>query len=146
MTRIMNRHDLMPQRRELRKDTTLAEKHLWELLRKGNVEDVKLRRQFSVKDYILDFYSPSIRLAIEIDGSIHDSDGAPERDSARQQDVEMHHIEFLRFSNDEVLRDTKRVMEVIVAKVKERIISRGVIPHPRAPHPSPLPSSTARRA
>jgi very-short-patch-repair endonuclease len=55
---------------------TRAEKVLWINIRNEKILGVKFRRQFSVGKFILDFYSPSLRLAIEVDGASHDVDGA----------------------------------------------------------------------
>ena len=56
--------------RYLRKDETKAEKILWEELRNNNL-GIKFRRQHPIDMFVLDFYAPTIKLGIELDGSIH---------------------------------------------------------------------------
>ena len=54
--------------RRLRRDQREAEKKLWSILRNRRVEGVKFRRQFSVGNYMLDFYAPQYALGIEAGG------------------------------------------------------------------------------
>ena len=58
-------------RQKLRKNSTDAERALWRLIRKSQVENTKFIRQYSAGRYILDFYSPKLRLAVELDGGQH---------------------------------------------------------------------------
>jgi len=61
-------------RKRLRKEATKAEKILWPHLRKFRWHGYPIRRQYSIDPYIVDFYCPKTKLAIEIDGGIHDTD------------------------------------------------------------------------
>jgi very-short-patch-repair endonuclease len=88
--------------REMRHLPTLAEKRLWELVRDKRLNGLKFRRQHAIGHFIADFYCPAAKLAIEVDGPIHESqDGA---DRERQTQSESLGIAVLRFSNDEVSR------------------------------------------
>ena len=58
------------RRKSLRNDSTDSEKILWEILRRNGL-GVKFRRQYSVENYVVDFYCPKLRLAIELEGKIH---------------------------------------------------------------------------
>ena len=58
-------------RKRLRNESTQAEKILWAYLAKSKLGNLKFRRQHSFYNYILDFYCPEARLAIELDGQIH---------------------------------------------------------------------------
>jgi very-short-patch-repair endonuclease len=87
---------------QMRKKPTPAEAALWERLRKKQTGFV-FHRQSLQRGYILDFYCPHVRLAIEIDGSIHD---APERaaiDGEKEQALTDQGIKVLRFTNQDVL-------------------------------------------
>ena len=75
------------------------------MLRGRRVANHKFRRQFSVGEYILDFYCPALKLAIEIDGCSHDGEDAEEYDVIRQRTIEAFGIHFIRFRNAEVLRN-----------------------------------------
>ena len=59
--------------RQLRKNMTLAEQELWKYIRKDQLDGSRFRRQHPVAQYILDFYCHDSRLAIELDGGIHDN-------------------------------------------------------------------------
>ena len=67
---IHNRPVLKSRRKELRNNSTSAEKLLWGMLQHSNLGGYKFRRQHSVGAYILDFYCPSEKLAVELDGAI----------------------------------------------------------------------------
>jgi very-short-patch-repair endonuclease len=49
----------------------LAEIILWERLKNRQLEGYKFRRQYSVQDFVIDFYCPELKLAVEIDGESH---------------------------------------------------------------------------
>jgi 16S rRNA (guanine527-N7)-methyltransferase len=97
--------------REMRKNPTEAEEALWILLRNDQL-GVRFRRQAPFGGFIFDFFCPSLKFAIEVDGEIHrQSEKADqERDTYF---LEEFHIHTLRFSNDEVLSAPNRVMTEI---------------------------------
>ncbi|MCH8957693.1 DUF559 domain-containing protein [candidate division KSB1 bacterium] len=66
MTQHFNRITEKARRKQLRNNPTEAEQKLWQYLKEKQVSGVKFRRQYSVDAYILDFYSPSLKLAIEV--------------------------------------------------------------------------------
>ncbi|MBL8906432.1 MAG: endonuclease domain-containing protein [Rhizobiales bacterium] len=105
--------------RRLRAEQTPAEAKLWSRLRNGAVEGVAFRRQHPIGDYVLDFYAPAIRLAIELDGSQHNEDDAQVRDKARDLWLARKGIRTLRFWNLEVLKDIEVVMDTIWSAVSE---------------------------
>ena len=102
--------------RYLRKEETKAEKILWEKLRNNNL-NVKFRRQHPFDMYILDFYAPAIKLAIELDGSIHNSKEAKEYDKERTEYLELKKIKVIRFWNSEIENN----LESTIKKIKEYI-------------------------
>jgi len=118
MTDIFNRAKLKHRRRELRHNATPAEKVLWEAIRNSKVNGIKFRRQASIGAYVLDFYAPTIKLAIEVDGDIHNDPEARLLDRQRQQTIEELGITFLRFSNNDVLYSTSNVIEAVAKKAK----------------------------
>ena len=70
-------------RRELRRNMTSAEVTLWQMLKGKQVGGFKFRRQFGVGPFVLDFYCPVLRLAIELDGEYHFSEEMESYDEAR---------------------------------------------------------------
>jgi very-short-patch-repair endonuclease len=94
-----NLPELKTFRRELRNHLTPAEAKLWSYLQEKKLQGRKFRRQHSVGPFILDFYCPAERLAIELDGQVHLSVSA--RDYDRKRDLFLAHLGILvlRFEN-----------------------------------------------
>lgn len=87
-------------RRDLRNGMTPAEISLWLILKDRQVDGLKFRRQFGVGPYILDFYCPALKLAIELDGQVHFSDEARAYDAERDAYLlREHSIRVLRYEN-----------------------------------------------
>ena len=95
-----NRKAQKETRQYLRTHMTLAERILWLSLRGRHMLGYKFRRQHGVKDYVMDFYCPELRLAIEADGESHSTDEAKKNDPKRQGNIEKEGICFLRFTED----------------------------------------------
>ena len=112
---IHNRKAMEVFRRELRKSPTHTEALLWEQLRNSQLENRKFRRQHSIGVYILDFYCPSERLCIEIDGSAHNTSNAIIHDQERDQTLAQLQIRTLRISNDEIETDIEAALTKIRA-------------------------------
>lgn len=110
---IHNWKNLKDQRRQLRNNSTSAEASLWKLLSKRQLEGRKFRRQHSIKNYIVDFYCPSEKLAIELDGDVHFSEQSLAYDVKRDDELKALGIRVLRFENDEVFKATNAVLEKI---------------------------------
>ncbi len=98
---------------------TQAEAIVWQKLRCKQIESCKFRNQYSVAQFVLDFYSPEIKLGIEIDGESHFQEGAAPYDKERQIFIEFAGISFLRFTNNEVYQNLNGVLEVIAQKIRE---------------------------
>lgn len=92
---------------------TEAEKILWNNIGKKQLSNHKFRRQYSIKGFVIDFYCPILKLAIEIDGYYHLENDAIIYDRARQKLLESLGIKFLRFSNDEVFGNIDKVINQI---------------------------------
>lgn len=103
----------------LRNNMPEAEVILWSRLKSKKVLGCKFRRQYGVELYSIDFYSPEVHLAVEVDGESHFHGNAEERDQVRQGLIERHKITFLRFSNDEVRKNIDGVVAAIEEKIKE---------------------------
>ncbi len=117
MTKVFNLTKFLERRRELRKNLTETETILWSRL-KNNGLGVKFRRQYGVGQYVLDFYCPKLKLAIEIDGGIHNEEEQKSYDIARQKHIETAKIKFIRFSD----MDVKNNLTIVLNEL-ERIIS-----------------------
>ena len=86
--------------RNLRSSATKEENHLWyDFLR--NYPD-QFHRQRTVGNYIIDFYCPSTKLAVELDGSQHFGDEGLAYDSGRTAYLNSLGITVIRFSNRDI--------------------------------------------
>ena len=115
---IHNRQILKSRRKELRNNSTPAEKLLWSILQHSNLGSYKFRRQHSVGAYILDFYCPSECLAVELDGDSHFTDEAIEYDRERTAYLNALGIKVLRFLNTDVYDNLNVVCERILEEIK----------------------------
>ena len=91
---------LVKNARELRKNMTPEEKHLWyDFLKKL---PVNVRRQHNIESYIVDFYIAEKKIVIELDGIQHNSEEYSEKDSARDTALSKWGIKVLRYSNKDI--------------------------------------------
>jgi len=104
---------LKPLSRVLRKNMTQSEVALWSRLRRKQLKGRQFYRQRIVGDYIVDFYCPSAKLIVQVDGSQHLTEQG--RSADREQDNEMKKfgLKVLRFSSVEVLSNTDGVVTEI---------------------------------
>jgi len=114
---LRNDPTLKPRRRELRRNQTDAEKALWAYLRSKQFYGMKFFRQYSIGPYILDFYCPTAKLAIELDGGQHNQCENKEYDESRSEYLKAQGIEVTRFWNHEVLLDIQSVLAGLALKV-----------------------------
>ncbi|MFL6808976.1 MAG: endonuclease domain-containing protein, partial [Bradyrhizobium canariense] len=106
--------------RELRKNSTDAERILWSELRDHRLNGIGFRRQVPIKNYIADFACHSAKLVVELDGGQHFSDNGERADAARSAVIEARGFKVLRFSNHDVMTNRAGVLETIAAAVAER--------------------------
>lgn len=108
-------HDpsMIQRRRDLRQLSTRSEYLLWQQLRGRGVNGCKARRQVSIGPYVVDFYFPSRRLIIELDGDSHFQPGAFERDARHQKYFEQLGFCVTRFTDREIFDSLASVVEII---------------------------------
>ncbi len=112
MTIIYNQAKYRLYRKMLRKNGTVAEWMLWQRLKNKQL-GARFRRQYSIGYYIADFCSPRKKLVIELDGGVHDDEGARYYDKERQETIEEMGFKILRFRNEEVEKDIENVVNKI---------------------------------
>jgi very-short-patch-repair endonuclease len=98
---------------------TPAEHTLWERVRRRAL-GAKFRRQHPIGPFIVDFYCPSARLAIELDGGQHFEDAQIARDAARTRYLATRSVLVLRFTNTEVMTREEDVVAEIVRMLARR--------------------------
>ena len=99
MPKLHNRKNLKQIRKSLRNNSTSAEASLWKTLRKSQVGGFKFRRQHSVSSYILDFYCPQLKLAIELDGEVHANPANLQHDIDRDNWLNRQGITVFHYEN-----------------------------------------------
>ena len=118
---VMNKPEMKIFRRELRSHGTSAEGALWNMLKRKQLAGLQFRRQHSVGTYVLDFYCPALKLAIELDGDYHYHIDMPDRDWARDQELlEKYGIKTLRFENITVFHDPETIRYCIMQELESQ--------------------------
>jgi very-short-patch-repair endonuclease len=97
--------------RHLRAEQTASEDILWQSLRNRGLDGWKFRRQFPIGAFVLDFYCPQARLAVEVDGLIHLQQ--LDADAMRQALLEELGIRFVRVTAAQVEQSLPAVLALI---------------------------------
>ena len=111
--------------RVLRKQSTDAERHLWQYLRRKQLNGHRFRRQVPICGYIADFACIEAKLVIEIDGGQHQERSMS--DKRRDGKIEAQGFRVLRFWNNQVFEETTAVLDVILKALAL------ACPHPNLP-------------
>ncbi|MGN6849873.1 MAG: endonuclease domain-containing protein [Sphingomicrobium sp.] len=82
--------------------------------------ELNFRRQHPIGNYVLDFYCPVAKLAIEVDGAAHDFGDRPERDNRRTEWLNGEGVEVLRIPAKEVLADPDDIADAVIRLCAER--------------------------
>ena len=117
MPKIYNREYNKETRSDLRNHQTKYEKLLWGKLKGKQLNGYKFNRQFGIDRYILDFYCPQSKLAIELDGNQHYLEENVKYDKIRTDFLNALEIRVLRFRNI----DVKENMEVVIIRIKKEL-------------------------
>lgn len=118
VTKHYNKKTEKEKRRVLRNEMTFCENIVWIHLRRKQL-GVRFLRQYSVDQFVIDFYSSEIKLAIELDGNVHDNPDQKAYDEERQRYLEKFYITFVRITNDELMGNANMVFRKIEDKIKE---------------------------
>ena len=108
----MNSPKMKLRRRELRKNYTKEELAVWHRIKNKQL-GYRLVRQYSIGGYVVDFYCPKMRLAVELDGSQHNDDEGKEYDKERTRYLEAFGVKVIRFWNGDVLKNFEDVIGLI---------------------------------
>lgn len=129
---LTNSPELKPFRKTLRNFSTPAERVLWGYLKNRQLQGRKFRRQFSIGDYIVDFYCVEEKLAVELDGQPHFTAAGTQYDAERDAYLNHLGVRVLRFENKLVFRALDSILSEIEAQFQQsRPIGRN---EPRQPH------------
>lgn len=100
--------------RELRSATSLPVGLLWRCLKGRRLEGLRFRRQHPAGSYILDFYCPALRLAVEVDGDGHGDPERKARDERRDAWLAERGVRVLRIQARTVLHDMDTAVRTIL--------------------------------
>ena len=112
----MKKKSLIVFARELRKNSTIAERKLWHTLRSKNFMGLKFRRQEPIGNYIVDFVCYEKKLIVELDGGQHNE--FSEKEIPRTKALEKEGYKILRFWNSDVINNIEGVLTVIKENCK----------------------------
>ena len=110
---INNKKILLTYRKFLRNNSTPAEIGLWTYIKNKQLSGRKFRRQHSIDNFILDFYCPAEKIAVELDGGYLNTPKQSAKDKERDLILKFYGIKVLRFRNELVFRDIVGVLETI---------------------------------
>lgn len=113
--------------RKLRNNQTKAEQILWNAIRRRQLGGFRFLRQYCIGRYVADFYCSEGRLAIEIDGSIHDLEEQKAYDEIREKEIIAKGIKVLRIRNEEIYCNLEGVLKRVLEKLPTS-------PHLAPPH------------
>ena len=111
-----------------RKALTPPEFRLWQVLRRNRVGKIKFRRQHPVGPYILDFYCAAAKLAIEIDGAVHNEPKQIAHDRRRTAWLHERGVRVVRLSAVSVMTDQAAVVDFIYDVVRSRLAAESPPP------------------
>lgn len=103
--------------KNLRKNATIQERRLWNLLKNRQFYNLKFKRQQPVGEYIVDFICKEAKIIIEVDGGQHNTNDNIRRDKERTDYLEGLGYKVIRFWNNEIYED----IDGILSKLKEEI-------------------------
>jgi len=109
MTKIYNTSRNKPFRKYLRQNMTKSETVLWKNI-KGDRLGHRFRRQYGVGNYIIDFYCPLLKLAIEVDGFTHADERVFAKDQRKEKYLESLGITVKRYSAEQVFNTINEVI------------------------------------
>ncbi len=112
------------QARRLRQASTPGEKKLWCFVRNRKVSGLKFRRQQVIEGFIADFFCEEIKLAVEVDGTVHNDVEQKRIDEYREKVFSARGITTIRFPNDDVLNHIDECIRQIadIANEQKRLI------------------------
>jgi very-short-patch-repair endonuclease len=116
--------------RRLRGNSTDAEAKLWRALRRDQLNGLHFRRQHPIGPYTLDFYCPTLRIAIEVDGGQH-AEQTKKTDERRDRWLAEKGVEVIRYWNNDLLTNLEGVLTDFLEKADKRI--RTLTPCPTLP-------------
>lgn len=124
MTKIYNKKENKYLRRDLRKSQTKEELIFWAHVKDRRFHGLKFRRQYSIGNYVADFYCPELKLVVEIDGGQHYEEENIKKDLLRTEYFEKLGMKVKRYTNVDIKTNLEGALDDLLNFCK--------------PHPSSL--------
>jgi hydroxymethylglutaryl-CoA lyase len=96
-----------------RANPTPAEDLLWSYLCKNQLNYLRFKRQHPINPYIADFYCHSVKLVIELDGSIHQLPEIIQNDLEKEDFIKTNGLKIIRFTNQEIFKNINKILNNI---------------------------------
>ena len=109
--------------KQLRRAMTANERRIWNWLRRRTFHGFKFRRQVPIGPYVVDFYCPALKLAVEVDGQHHETVWMAEYDDARTDYLRKRGIDVVRITNKLLATDSLSA-EATIQYAIERLTGR----------------------
>ena len=119
MTEYFNKSKYKQRRKDLRNNPTKAEELLWSVLKGRKPGGYKIRRQYGVGKYVIDFYCVKKKLGIEVDGEIHDNEDSREYDKEREEFINNFGIRIFRIPNEIIENKIEEVADMILTELRK---------------------------
>lgn len=117
---MLNPKKTKKKRRYLRNNMTKWETRLWNDLKQKKMLGYKVRRQYGVNNYVIDFYCPKLKLGIEIDGEIHFQYRRSIQDQEKDRILKSLGIRVIRISTQDVVEDYESIVLHLEDQFKNR--------------------------
>ena len=118
MTKLYNKRKFKEFRSELRGRMTKSEVVLWKYIKNDSL-GFRFRRQYGIGNYIVDFYCPKLKLAIEVDGLTHAEEEVFEKDQRKEEFIKENNIILKRYSSNQIFNDLDNTLMDIENTCKE---------------------------
>jgi very-short-patch-repair endonuclease len=122
MTKHFNKSSEKIKRRKLRQNQTEAEKLIWRFLRNRQLLGYKIKRQYSIDHFVVDFYCPELKLAVEADGGSHIEPERKKYDIRREKYLKKFGVSLVRIKDEELFGNPNKAfakIEDAIKKLKE---------------------------
>ncbi|MCC5940646.1 MAG: DUF559 domain-containing protein [Balneolaceae bacterium] len=117
---MLNPKKTKKQRQYLRRNMTKWEVRLWNELKGKKMFGFKVRRQYGIDNYVIDFYCPELKLALEVDGDVHYFKNKMNTDTRKNNKLDEEGIKLIRLKNEDLAEDYESVIVYLEDIFKSR--------------------------
>jgi very-short-patch-repair endonuclease len=130
-------------RQKLREEMTPTEKKLWDAIRRKTLSSYQFKRKARIKNYIVDFYCPELKLVIEVVKETTASDFSKNYEKIREIEITALGIKVLRVTQKDVEANLADVVKIIVSNIEASALL--LAPSPKVKKWDPIPPKFKKR-